>query len=460
MTNIQCFTSGFNAGSTVKFNAPTHWRNTWYVGAKSTANVWINDQLTTTDANYDFRVNGGTYHLNLENALICRNSNAPTRRFPHIWFAGSTTIDLCGYDQTFTYLRTTADHAGSKITSADPATMHLPCQTDTYGYKLSADYYGTFAGAVSLSLEGAKTMVFHGKSTSTGALSLSNGNTTMFDGGSWAGTSVNVSGASTLILTDANLASNAVLSVQGEGSTVELPDGVVQNLGGLFLDGDEKAPGYYGSAESGVDAAHQSAHFTGKGRVWVRDYSTPPVSAFWTGGGGTDYLLSTDLNWRGSSAPDLANGFTTATFADSGSRAEATGWNSFAGMVFDAPGEFTLGAANAASRIILGQGGIRATGAHEYTLDAPVVANGSQTWNVTNGAALYVGAVSVANAATTITRVGDGTLYLDGPMDLHGAAFHLKGTGHAYLKDGASLGAETSQRCISRTAWWWRPTSR
>ena len=441
VTNVACFTSNFDAGSTVKFNAPTHWRNTWYVNGNSTANVWINDQLTTTDANYDFRVNRGTYHLNLENALICRNGNKPTLRFPHIWFAGATTIDLCGYDQTFTYLRSTADQAGSIITSADPATMHLTCQTDTYGYKLSADYYGTFAGAVSLSLEGAKTMVFHGKSTSTGALSLSNGNTTMFDGGSWAGTSVNVSGASTLILTDANLASNAVLSVQDAGSTVELPDGVVQNLGGLFLDGEEKAPGYYGSAESGVDAAHQSAHFTGKGRVWVRDYSTPPVSAFWTGGGGTDYLLSTDLNWRGSSAPDLENGFTTATFADSGSRAEATGWNTFAGMVFDAPGEFTLGAANAASGLILGQGGIRATGAHEYTLDAPVVANGSQTWNVTNGAALRVGAVSVANAATTITRVGDGTLYLDGPMDLRGATFDMNGTGSAYLKDGASLGA-------------------
>ena len=441
VTNIACFTSNFDSGSIVKFNAPTYWMNTWYVNGNSTAHVWINDVWTTTDANYDFHVNGGTYHLNMENALRVANVNAPTLKFPHLWFAAATTIDVCGYDQTFTYAWSKPEVTGGVITSQNPAIVHFTCQTDTYGNKQLANFYGTFTGAVSLSLEGAKKMVFHGASTATGSLSLTNGNTTAFEGiGSWAGDVVNVSGGSKLLLSGINLSTRATLSVWEENSEVDIPDGIVQQVGALFLDGVEKAPGYYGSAESGVDAAHQSAHFTGKGRVWVRDYSAGEVSATWTGNGSGD-SVATDENWLGDSAPDLVSGFTTATFAQSGSRAELPGEAIFKGVVFDAPGNFTVASAGGAGSLGVGSGGIRATAAaaREYSVEAPVSPMEPQTWNVTNSATLRLGAVSGMQGAT-VKRVGNGTLRLDGPVDMHGGTLDIDGTGKNYLRDGASLG--------------------
>ena len=439
VTNIACFTSNAEAGSIVKFNAPTSWNNTWYLGATGSSHIWMNDVWTTSDGSYNIRVAGGIYHLNQENVLRCSVSG---RLYPHIWFAASTTIDMCGFDQSFTYIWNKSDETGSVITSEDPATMHLTCLTSTYGNQLLANYYGKFTGAVSLSLEGPKKMVFHNASTATGALSLTNGNTTAFEGsGSWAGNVVNVSGGSTLQLSGMNLSTRATLSVWEENSAVDIPDGVVQQVGALFLDGVGKAPGYYGSAESGVDAEHQSVHFTGKGRVWVRDYSTGEVSATWTGNGSGD-SVATDENWLGDSAPNLVSGFTTATFAQSGSRAEVSDAATFKGVVFDAPGNFTIASAGGAGSVGVGSGGIRATAAaaREYSVEAPALMTEPQTWNVTNSATLRMGAVSGMSGAT-VKRVGNGTLRLDGPLNMHGGTFDIGGTGSNYLRDGASLGA-------------------
>ena len=107
----------------------------------------------------------------------------------------------------------------------------------------------------------------------------------------------------------------------------------------------------------------------------------------WTGAAG-DGLLATAGNWKGGTAPGLADGTEILTFGEGTDSATVVGEIRAYGINFATNSAFTLSAADSSARILLGRGGLTAkntavSGDISFNLRVPVAfAGGPQTWNV------------------------------------------------------------------------------
>jgi fibronectin-binding autotransporter adhesin len=134
--------------------------------------------------------------------------------------AGTGTLDLNGFDQTVSGLRTTASVTlGTRtVTSGTAATLTVSQSTNT-------TYDGRFTGALALAKQGAGTLTLSGSgSTNTGATTVSEG-ILRVTGSTSASSAMGVSGG---VLTGTGTVGGAV-TLSGTGS-IDLRDGAVGNL--------------------------------------------------------------------------------------------------------------------------------------------------------------------------------------------------------------------------------------
>ena len=335
-----------------------------------------------------------------ENRFNCMNTRGGL-------VTASGVIDLNGYDQNGGACRGGA--VGGVITSLNPAVWHV----DMGDY--STENANSFEGAVSLEKKGNGKLTLSGVSSTTGTLFVVEGDVTMAASGEWAGSFEVQSGTLTLVGTRQVADTRAI--IVNEGAKIIL-DGGTLTAENVFVGGQKLAPGIY-------SAAGGSAFLGGSGTLIVINREVEPETVVWTGNG-SDLLMTTVANWAGDreSAPDFAQGKTTAVFAESGSRAEVAEPISLSGIVFrpcQEEGSFVLGVATESASLAVGEDGIR--------IEDADVKNGSYEFEipVTSGCEFSI--------------VGEGDLYLRNGGILGGAVFvtnanvHVSGT----LNLGAGL---------------------
>lgn len=105
---------------------------------------------------------------------------------------------------------------------------------------------------------------------SYGDIRLSGGTLEFMPDTTWLnGTNVVLSGESELILPGVTFGEQAVLTADGEGWRMSVPEGTVQVFSAAVVDGEPLAPGTYGSEDSPAKDKSLSAHFTGTGVIKV-----------------------------------------------------------------------------------------------------------------------------------------------------------------------------------------------
>ena len=222
--------------------------NTITYGAKCkcTGEITVGRTFATTWINMPHRRNFGC-----ENAMLYDETAPTALAFERV----SCTADMCGFDQTFSYISCASTYSSSVVTSAAPSTVHL-----TLGGSGAVTCYAKFTGQVSLSFEGPRPMSLgNTDSTSTGSLSLTNeAAVTLLDSFKWDGTLVSVADGSTLTVGGVSLPTETVVAIRDRSdsvrSVVSLAAGVDISVEALRINGAEMARGKtYGATGSGAD---------------------------------------------------------------------------------------------------------------------------------------------------------------------------------------------------------------
>ena len=181
---------------------------------------------------------------------------------------------MCGYDQTFAYLRCEATYSGCVITSDAPSTVHL-----TLGGSSSVTNCAKIGGPISLSFEGSQPMSLGSANASTGFLSLTNeADITLLPGFGWGGNSLSVTDGSTLTIAGSTtfprelaLAVSDRVASQGvaaKSSSLVLNANLTVDtltVNGVVMSGGRT----YGSSSSAA-AVKDDMHFAGTGVLRVR----------------------------------------------------------------------------------------------------------------------------------------------------------------------------------------------
>jgi len=179
-------------------------------------------------------------------------------------------LDLCGCDQAIGVLGCAA---GSRITSATPALLHL---VDSYvntegeiGAKRQTNSC-CFAGCAGLSKEGTLNYWLRGVSSTTGTLQVVKGTLTMESAASWANsTNVVVTGTGTLKVQNAAAFGEQADITVNTGATMDLDYTGTMPCRLLWLDG---AKARFGKTYGGPDSAAtvKSDLFRGTGLLYVK----------------------------------------------------------------------------------------------------------------------------------------------------------------------------------------------
>ena len=211
--------------------------------------------------------------------------------------ANNSLLDMCGYDQTFSFINCASSYSGCVITSDAPSTVHL-----TLGGSDAKTCYAKFKGAISLSFEGAQPMSFGTASTSTGFLSLTNeASITLLSGFAWSGTSLTVSDGSALTVNSVTLPANLSVAIsdrEASGGMATKFSRIVLNadvpcallkMNGVAMEGGKT----YGSTASGADVQDDD-HFAGNGLL--RMSMPEPLTLTWNGGAAGNFSMD---SWSG-----------------------------------------------------------------------------------------------------------------------------------------------------------------
>ena len=195
----------------------------------------------------------------------------------------------------------------------------------------------------------------------------------------------------------------------GTGATLNLADGVELGFVAAYLDGVRLAGGTTYSAANPIPGVTIS----GSGTISVPLAPVPAGrSAMWSGGGGANVRTDESANWDGNSTPTLNDGLTAVTFATGGTEAAVTGPAYVNGVLFNAPGAFTLRSLDSNAVVRLQGGGIDTTapasGTRTYTVSSPLCADVDQVWDV------------AANTTLSMTGRLTGTVKLNGTDDYTG----------------------------------------
>ena len=203
--------------------------------------------------------------------------------------------------------------------------------------------------------------------------------------------------------------------VLGKTARVTLPADVATAYDEIWVDGNRLAGGKYsgtGCTEPGVTVLPQLEGLSTV--LYARQGTGEPVAATWTGAVGTS--LAAAGNWKDATvAPDHTAGTLVPTFADASAKgllanvAEPVRWH---GVVFDAPGDFTLD--NAGGDVGLGSGGITLAGDRAYAINAPVSPFEDQVWNLGNGGGLEISALNdpAGHFRQNVLKRGDAPLLI------------------------------------------------
>ena len=364
------------------------------------------------------------------------------------WVAGGI-LDMNGFDQTTTLLKTDnfSNPGYRAVTSAVPATL-------TVNQNSSSVYAAALAGAVNLVKNGTGALIFSNvMSTTTGDISVNGGTLAVAESGGFGNiTRMRVNGGTLELRNSAALADTAtVLVAAGAKIKLALAVGVSETVKTLYLDGVPQVSGTWGSSTSG--AAHiNDTYFTGDGMLNVTAGPTQSTDARWDGGG-VNSNMTTAANWLGDIVPD-AEGYSTATFSDSGSTAVVDAPFTFNRMVFSADNNFTLAAG--AGVITNGFFGLQAkvpnTTSRTYTIASALVLREAQTWAVTNNGSgvttvNVTGALSDDGQPRDVTLCGNGFIQLAGNNTFTGKTT-IKTNTCVVVKHGNALGSTAGSTWI------------
>ncbi len=313
----------------------------------------------------------------------------------------SGTYDLNGYSQRAKTL-SLIDEANmipetTIITSANPATLTLVNQSATVNYK------GQLKGAVSLDLSSssAKTLTLNGTANNTtGSLTVRTGTLALGASAKFPNlSSFVVTNTGTLSVSTESVNPDVELSLFGSGK-INIPAGVTLQVCRARLNGEYVPANDYVQGSSVLGNS-----LTGGGTLRVLN-GAPVVAGdtyVWTGAAG-DGLLTTDGNWEGGAAPDLTAGTAKLFFSAGTASATVSGTAHVYGITFCTNAAFTLTAADANAKVVVGEGGFfftnTAAASVTHVLDVPVeLGTLPQTWCVATNTQLSLTAPLIGRQA-------------------------------------------------------------
>lgn len=265
--------------------------------------------------------------------------------------------------------------------------------------------HGTYeagSGEIEVAYSGRKDVV-------DGALTLADGESLTLDAYVMCDSfdKIVLGDGASLAIDDASfLSSNIVYTITlGRNATVALPDGQGIVASSVMVGGATLPAGRY-----------ESAGWLLGGAVFVPQGAITGTDVAWIGEG-VDTLMTTEGNWRG--AADLANGTTRAVFAEGGTAATVTGSVFLNGLSFNKSGAFTVDS-SAGAQLRLASGGITTAGSGTYTISAPLVVDGDQTWDIGKAATISGGIHSDPLATYTLRKTGSAEMTVSGPGDFAG----------------------------------------
>ncbi len=229
---------------------------------------------------------------------------------------------------------------------------------------------------------------------------------------------------------------------------------LVETVDKLFLDGDQKQRGTWGSSDSDADYT-DDVHFTGSGKfLVVSDPPVTPIDALWDAEG-ADTFLSTTNNWAGDALPAF-DGTTYAKFGTGGTTATVDRAVNLYGMEFNRDGNFTVAAGDGV--ITNGAGGILAAvpnaTSRAYALSEDLTLAANQVWNITNNGAgvatlTVSGVISSDNSVVpfSLTKAGSGTLVLTGSNTYEGVT--AVDNGIVDIINGKALGSTNGNTVVT-----------
>jgi len=438
---IGCWCLGIPSTGKVEFWKNTTHGNLLYFSGSGAVYWHAPAKMNGSDTSGGFRVDGNIHYLCCTNATSYKNEAGWTNPGNN-----ASRIDLCGNDQRARWLQ-----SGSSITvvkSDDAATLHLLNATAS----ITNTYAGTIQGKVNVSVEGPRGLILTGDHTSLGFFAMTNNARVQITSGGWAGTNVFLGGGAELIVAGTPFIQDAVLDVETASGTTKyiLPEGVVQQVRTLIVDGEERPAGLYVAEEGAVVDGTPVGFISGRGAINVLGSGPVASDGVWDGGAGdSDISFLTAENWEGNVVPEHDLGLVNVTFATgSSTNCAVPGAISVNGGVFTADRHFRLSKTSASSVFGAAGGGLSfpdaaAGTAWTNTFIVPYRINAAQTWNVgVNRTVVFDEPVTSAGDGAVVVQGGGEVMF--NAANTYAGALRLEAGTMRFATPAAFGGAEAS----------------
>ena len=202
----------------------------------------------------------------------------------------------------------------------------------------------------------------------------------------------------------------------GEGSVLDLSEGVGLYAKSVTVNGISIAPGSYTAANA--------SWISGEGHVFIPYGTITGNNVEWTDGGADD-SMSTLENW--SSQVNLADGSLYGVFGK-GASATVSGEMFLNGMSFGTDGDFSIASSSGNAILKLASGGISASGAGKVSVSVPVSVCGTQVWSANADLTVSSPVDSDSLARYSISKTGNGKLSIVGGGSFAGDIFYNGGS--------------------------------
>ena len=202
----------------------------------------------------------------------------------------------------------------------------------------------------------------------------------------------------------------------GEGSVLNLAEGVGLYAKSVTVNGISIAPGSYTAANA--------SWISGEGHVFIPYGTITGSNVEWTDGGADD-LMSTPGNW--SSQVNLADGSLYGVFGK-GTSATVSGETFLNGMSFGTDGDFSIASSDGNAILKLASGGISVSGAGKVSVSVPVSVCGTQVWCADADLTVSSPVDSDSLARYSISKTGNGKLSIVGGGSFAGDIFYNGGS--------------------------------